>query len=153
MFQIVLRMITNLSWKCHENPFINVPVMLLTDICFVVGSNISWISFTKIRVTHICIGKRNIIGSDNGLSPGRRQTIIWTSAGILLIGPLDANCSEIWIGIQTFLFKKMYLKMSSAKCRQFCLGPMWLYSVLYTIRSNLPQPSDEHNNNNVLEIE
>ena len=26
------------------------------------------------------------IGSDNGLSPGRRQAINWTNAGILLIG-------------------------------------------------------------------
>ena len=40
------------------------------------------------RVTHICVGKLTIIGSDNGLSPGRRQAIIWTYAGILLIGPL-----------------------------------------------------------------
>ena len=30
------------------------------------------------RVTHICVSKLNIIGSDNGLSPGRRQAIIWT---------------------------------------------------------------------------
>ena len=37
------------------------------------------------RVMHICIGKLTIIGSDNGLSPGRRQAIIWTNAGILLI--------------------------------------------------------------------
>ena len=29
------------------------------------------------RVTHICVGKLSIIGSDNGLSPGRRQAIIW----------------------------------------------------------------------------
>ena len=28
------------------------------------------------RVTHICVGKLTIIGSDNGLSPGRRQAII-----------------------------------------------------------------------------
>ena len=28
------------------------------------------------RVTHICVGKQTIIGSDNGLSPGRRQAII-----------------------------------------------------------------------------
>ena len=34
---------------------------------------------------------------DNGLSPGRRQAIIWTSAGILLIGPLRTNFSEILI--------------------------------------------------------
>ena len=28
------------------------------------------------RVTHICVSKLAIIGSDNGLSPGRRQAII-----------------------------------------------------------------------------
>ena len=38
------------------------------------------------RVTHICVNILTIIGSDNGLSPGRRQAIIWTNAGILLIG-------------------------------------------------------------------
>ena len=47
------------------------------------------------RVTHICVGKLTIIGSDNGLSPGRRQAIIWTNAGILLIWPLGTNFSEI----------------------------------------------------------
>ena len=74
------------------------------------------------RATHICVGKLTIIGSDNGLSPGRRQAIIWTSAGILLIGPLGTNFSEIWIGIQTFSFKKINLKMSFGKWRPFCLG-------------------------------
>ena len=51
------------------------------------------------RVTHICIGKLTITGSDNGLSPGRRQAIIWTNAGMLLIGPLGPYFSEISIGI------------------------------------------------------
>ena len=74
------------------------------------------------RVTHICVVKPTIIRSDNGLSPGRRQAIIWTNAGILLIGPLGTNFSEILTRIQTFSFKKMHLKMSSAKCYQFCLG-------------------------------
>ena len=69
-----------------------------------------------------CVGKLTIIGSDNGLSPGRRQAIIWTNAGILLIGPLGTNFSEISIAIETFSFKKMHLKMSSAKWRPFCLG-------------------------------
>ena len=32
------------------------------------------------RVTHICVCKLTIIGSDNGLSPGRRPAIIWTNA-------------------------------------------------------------------------
>ena len=74
------------------------------------------------RVTHICVGEVTIIVSDNGLSYGRRQAIIWTNAGILLIRPLATNFSEISIGIQTFSFKKMHFKMSSAKWRQFCLG-------------------------------
>ena len=74
------------------------------------------------RVTHICVGNLTIIGSDNGLSPGRRQAIIWTNAGILSIGPLGTNFNEISIGIQRFSFKKMHFKMSSAKWRPFCLG-------------------------------
>ena len=74
------------------------------------------------RVTHICVGKLSIIGSDNGLTPERRQAIIWTNAGILLIGPLGTNLSEILIEILTFSFKKMRLKVSSAKWRPFCLG-------------------------------
>ena len=74
------------------------------------------------RVTHICVGKLSIIGSDNGLSPGRRQAIIRTNAGILLIGPLGTNFSEKWIGIETFSIKEMHLKMSSAKWRLFGLG-------------------------------
>ena len=73
------------------------------------------------RVTQICVRKLTIMVSDNGLSPGRRQAIIWTSAGILLIGPLG-NFSEILFEIHTFSFKKMHLKMSSAKWRHFCLG-------------------------------
>ena len=62
------------------------------------------------------------IGSDNGLSPGQCQVIIWTNAGILLIGPLGTNFGEILIEIHTFSFKKMHLKISSAKWRPFCLG-------------------------------
>ena len=45
------------------------------------------------RVTHMCVGKTTIIGSANGLSPGRRQAIIWTNAGILLIGTLGTMTS------------------------------------------------------------
>ena len=73
------------------------------------------------QVTHICISKLTIIGSNNGLSPGQRQAIIWTNAGILLIGPMGINFSEILIKIHTFSFKKMHLKMLSGKCRPFCL--------------------------------
>ena len=65
---------------------------------------------------HICISELTSIGSDNGLSPGRRQAIIWTNAGILLIVPLGTNFSEIFIGIEIFPLKKLCPKMLSAKC-------------------------------------
>ena len=74
------------------------------------------------RVTHICVSDLTSIGSDNSLSPGRRQAIIRTNAGILLIGPLGTNLSEILIVIIIFSFKKMRFKVSSAKRRPFCLS-------------------------------
>ena len=73
-------------------------------------------------MTHICVSEPTSIGSDNGLSPGQPQAIIWTNAGILLIGPLGTNFSEIVIEIQTFSLRKMRLKMLSAKRQPFCLG-------------------------------
>ena len=69
------------------------------------------------RVTHIWVGKLTVIGSDNGLLPGRRQAIFWTNAVILLIGPMGTNFSEILTKIYAFSFRKMHLEMSSAKWR------------------------------------
>ena len=60
------------------------------------------------------------IGSDNSLSPGRRQAI-WTNAGTLLIWPSGTNFSEFLIEIQTFSLTKIRLKMC-AKCCPFRLG-------------------------------
>ena len=93
---------------------------------------IYWTALTHCgRVTHIYVSRLTIIGSDNGLSPGRRQAIIWTNAGILLIWPLGTNFSEILIGIQTFSF----MKMSSVKWRPFCLSLNLLIMALnWTIR-------------------
>ena len=73
-------------------------------------------------MTHICVGKLTIIGSDNGLSPGWRRAIIQTNAGILLIGPLGTIFSEILSEIHLFSFKKIHLKLSSAKLRPFGFG-------------------------------
>ena len=119
-----------LYWPiCHERVSYSAVVMILRNKCLL-GLKIchgTWLSIIMVkthwdRVTHICVDKLTIIGSDNGLSPGRRQAIIWTNAGILLIRPLGTNFSEILIGIQTFSFTKMYLQKSSAKWRLFCLG-------------------------------
>ena len=62
-------------------------------------------------MTHICISKLTSIASDNGMLPGRRQAIIQNIAGIMLIGPLGTNFSEISIEIQTFSLKKIRMKM------------------------------------------
>ena len=64
------------------------------------------------RVTHISVSELTIIGSDNGLSPGRRQAIIWINAGILLIGVLGTNFNEILVEIHNFHSRK-----SISKCR------------------------------------
>ena len=76
------------------------------------------------RVTHICVSTLTIIGLDNGLSPGRRQAIIRTNSGILLIEPLGTNFSEILSKIHTFSLKKMHFKMSSGKWRPFFSASM-----------------------------
>ena len=89
------------------------------------------------RVKHICVGNLTIIGSDNGLSPGQRQAIIWTNAGILLIGPLGTKFSEISIGIQTFSFKKMYFKMSSILSRPQCVNLLMATLLHLCIISNI----------------
>ena len=85
---------------------------------------------------HICISKLTIIGSDNGLSLGRRQAIFWTNAGILLIWTLGTNFSEISSEIHAFSFKKMHVKMSSAKGRLFTLGLIYwttVWSQMYSL--------------------
>ena len=78
---------------------------------------------------HICLSNLTIIGSDKGLSLGRHQAIIWTNAGILSIGPLGTNFSEISIKIYTFSFKVMYFKLS-AKWQPFCLSLTMLKCLL-----------------------
>ena len=78
-------------------------------------------------VTHICVSNLAIIGSDNGLSPGRRQAITWTNVGILLIGHLGTNFSEMLIEIHTFSSQKIHLKMSSGiKNQNICIWKCWL---------------------------
>ena len=86
---------------------------------------VHWTGCKTYRIIHnrpTYLSKLTIVGSDNGVSPGRRQAIIWTSAGLFLIGPLGTNFNEILIEIHTFSFKKMHLKLSSGRWRPFCLG-------------------------------
>ena len=93
------------------------------------------------RVTHICVSKLTIIGSDNGLSPGRRQAIIWPNAGMLLSGAAGTNFSEhsrkwSWNGLCEMvsisldlneLNKKTHLK-GKMECIFYYLFPIFLRS-------------------------
>ena len=74
------------------------------------------------RMSHICVSKHTMYGSNNGLSPDRCQSIIWTNAGKLLIRILGIDFGEIFSEIHLFSFMKMYLKTSSAKWPSSCLG-------------------------------
>ena len=71
--------------------------------CFVINS-------LRPSETYICVGKLTITGSDNGLSPGCCQAIIWTNAGILSIGPFGINFRELLIKIYTFHSRKCIWK-------------------------------------------
>ena len=73
-------------------------------------------------MTQIRVNKLAFIGSDNGFSPGWRQSNIWINLILLLIWTFQTNFSEIFIEFHTSYFKKMHLNMSSGKFRPFCLG-------------------------------
>ena len=83
------------------------------------------------RVKHICVSNLTIIGSDNGLSHSRRHYL--NQCRIIVNWTPRKKFSEILI--KSFSFKKMRLKMSSAKWRPFCLGlnvltkPMMVLSI------------------------
>ena len=91
------------------------------------------------QVRHICIGNLTIIGSDNGLSPGQRQAIIWTNAGILLIESLGTNFSEMLIDLHAFSLKKTHFKMPSGKLRSFSLGLNVLRNTRICYLVNMPR--------------
>ena len=105
----------NGRWSCNHNKTKHShAVHILWDIlCLPFDMRLSSVSTLTHwgRVTHICVGKLTVIKSDNGLSPGRRQAIIRTNAGILLIRPLGTNFSEFLVEILIFSFKKMHLKV------------------------------------------
>ena len=106
------------------------------------GTNFSevWINETCTKIqnfsseemlTHICVSQLAIIGSDNGFSSGRRQTITWINTDFLSIGPLETNFGVVGIEIQNFSFMKMHSKMSCAKWRPFCVGLKMLIQMFF----------------------
>ena len=93
---------------------------------------------------HICVSKLTIIGSDNGLSPSRRQAIIWTNAWILLIGPnwnkLQWNSNRnLYIFIQENLFENVVWKKVPILYPPQCVNPYHAELVLGNIFSVISQ--------------
>ena len=90
----------------------------MQEVVFMMHFPIShcWYTFKNVNSSPssaVCM--RQWIGSALiQIMAGRNQAIIWTNVELLLIGPLG---SEIQIGTNAFSFKKMHLKMSSAKWR------------------------------------
>ena len=72
-------------------------------------------------MTHICVSKLTVIGSDNGLSPGRRHAIIWTNATILLIRALETKFSEI-LSENSYAFIQEEALVNVSKMHVFRLG-------------------------------
>ena len=119
----------NQYWLNYITPCMRLCMMS----CGSIGHNHYWWFFNRLfmhilthwgRVTHICVSELTIIGSDNGLVPGRRQAIIWTNVGILLIGPIGTNFNKILMEIHIISFKKMHLKMSSGNGGHFVSASM-----------------------------
>ena len=125
-----------IQWNSNRNTTLFIQENALKNVCEMatILSRGRWVN--SLGPSDICVSKLSIIGSDNGLSPGRRQAIIRNNAGILLIRPLGTNFSEILIEILIFSFKKMSLKVLSAKRRPFCRGP----NVLKSSPSKVPIP-------------
>ena len=107
----------------------------------------SWVpAFSSLRPSdaYICISKLTIIGSDNVASLG----IIWTNAGILLIGPPETNFSEIliiffYIFIQENAFENIVWKMAAILSLPQCvkpglnvLNPAWVGQIMKELLHN-----------------
>ena len=108
---------------------------VLTSVKFTIFILVRWISLSVVwkkkwicnmpathrgRVTHICATKLDhpSLAQIIGLSPVRRQAIIWTNAGILWNGIYGTISIEILIESRAFSFKK-HFKMSPTKLLPF----------------------------------
>ena len=90
-------------------------------------------------VLDMCISKLTIIGSDNGLSSGQHQAIIWTNAGILFILTLGTTSREIVNEIHNiysrkciwkcclFSFNNFFRLTTKETLKLYIINPLWGY--------------------------
>ena len=79
-------------------------VLNCCQYCYILllESHVHWWEINVMILSSVC--------ASQGIISSRRQAIIWTNAGILLIGPLGTNFNEILIKIHKFSFKKIHFK-------------------------------------------
>ena len=92
-------------------------------------------------VTHIFVGKLIIIGSDNGLSPGRREAIIlnqwWNIVKWTLRHKLHWNLNrDLYIFVQENAFENVVWKMASTLSRAQCVN--------FSTQKNTPKAEHYH---------
>ena len=127
--------------KCFQFylvPYIAEISRVLTQVigkyCSNIGETIYHILTHWGRVTPICVSKITIIGSDNGLSPCRRQAIICTNAEILLIRPLATNFSEISIKFIYFhLLENVVWQMAAMLSQPQCVNSCSMYQTAMSL--------------------
>ena len=102
---------------------LHIHALMSGNICFVKWT-IPWFLTHWGRVTHICVGNLTIIGSDNGLSPGRRQAIICTNIINWTLGnKFQWNFSRNYnIFIQEKVFESVVCKMAAILTRPQCVN-------------------------------
>ena len=129
-------------WFCLHSAFFARPVVPLQQLwSFKEGTRVVlqqlhrnrtfWVQATTERPNHFygrtrvarrsqpCVkGPLAITSSDNGLLPVQCQAIIWTNAHLLS----GMHFSEMWNEIDIINFLIMYMKISSAKWKSFCLS-------------------------------
>ena len=73
LMSVVCILLVNI-WYMNDSSFGTISVRNM--ICLISWTDDEMVLTHWGRMTHICVSKLSILGSDNGLSPGRRQAII-----------------------------------------------------------------------------
>ena len=123
IYTIVGSFSIQVSWKIFAVLLVSWAICIYHQMC------ILFLLINSLRLRDAYKRKYTILSLFQ-IMAGRGQAIIWNNAGILLIGPLGTNFSEILIKIYIFSFKKMRLKMSSGKWQPSYLGLNVLTNVL-----------------------
>ena len=124
-----------MRFKLIENSLFFSLMVQLTITRYCSGNDlvaIRWQAITWTNVNQISWHHLNWvnIGSVNGLVPVRRQAITWTNAGLLPIGPLRTNSSEILIvKFRHFHSRKCYWKCRLRNGGHLVQGVMSLFVI------------------------